>query len=220
MTVLFAGAIDVECKATTSKSAVLEIALTIFNVFDLRMVDSIDILIDPNDPTQANRLVMEDTLAWWRREGNPDFAPSQEAIDHVWNTKTCRTLPEAMQMFENFLSKYQKNLNNIRFGMKGPDFDFPIIKDALEHVGITRTNLRFSRLDSVRTMDVVNSELGIPPVDPKILDALSPLGKHVPHTAICDAIEEGYQLARFYNLIGRLRVHPELSKLIDEYKYD
>ncbi len=220
MSILFAGAIDVECKATSPKSAVLEIAITLFSVFDLKMVDSLDILINPEDPFQVERDVAEQTLAWWRGEGNPDYAPSQAAIDHVWYTKTCRSLPEAMSMLEGFLGKYRENLNNIRFGMRGPDFDYPIIKDALEHVGIERSNLRFSKLDSNRTVDAFNELLGIPEVNPVILDTLSPFGRHVPHTAICDAIEEGYQLARFYNLAGRLRVHPELSKLVDEYRYE
>lgn len=199
----YVAAIDAETKGIQNNAFILSIAMTIFEVSSGTLVDSVYTIIDPLDPSQAERTTTESTLYWWSMAGyDPKFAPMQSYQETFSGNST---LKEALLKVEGLFQKYRFNLNDMPVSMKAPEFGYALLKSAIAHVGIERFPLIQRCLDSSRTVNRVGKMLGLAEAPIEQLRAISPNGRFYPHIAICDALEVGLNSARLYAFIGKLQ---------------
>ena len=190
--------IDIETKNVTANSYILAIGAVLFDNYTLKTQACLNLEFDPNDPEQANRTEANFTLDWWHTRGEEPKFPSQAAYDRTWSG-TLKFLA-GMELFDKFMRQLPRD-GDIVLPMRGPDFDYVILKDALRDAGIYRTPMYARALDSHRTIERVLEALEIPPVSEAEHKNMVWKGEPIPHVAIYDAAIEGYETARMYHLL-------------------
>ena len=216
----YAGAVDIEAKSLKHNAFILSIGWSVFNVKTLERVISHEVVIDPNCILQvkAGRHVDESTIAWWHGQVDYRGAPGTIAREHTWGGE----LPsdEAIKAFAEFTFLKLPDPDFVanedepwrtpkyyapKIAMNGPDYDWPVLKTLMEELGIEYNRFFFNKLDSSRTVRDTRNELGLPAIDKNILAKYSPFGEIIEHTAICDSLIEGYELAAHYNLMQKIK---------------
>lgn len=190
---------DIETKDTVASAYILSIASVMFDNYTLKPVSILNVTFNPNDPEQGNRTSSDRTLDWWA--GNDASSPCKLAHELTWNG----TLGFRAGMEE--VDKYFRSLPYGKFTMpmKGPDFDYVIIKHALRELGMYRTPLHATPLDSVRTVERLSQGLELPPISDLELKRFWKSDTKLPHTAVYDAAIEGYETARLYHCVHLIK---------------
>lgn len=190
--------IDIETKNVTADSYILAIGAVLKNNYTLKTIACLNLEFDANDPEQANRTESDFTIRWWNTRGEEPKFPSQAAYDRTW-TGTI-TFLQGMELFDKFMRQLPRD-GDIVLPMRGPDFDYVILKDALRDAGISRTPMYARALDSHRTIERVLEALEIPPISQAEHEQMVWKKEPLPHVAIYDAAIEGYETARMYHLL-------------------
>lgn len=198
----YVGGIDIETKGVESDAFILSIGAAMFETRSLRLLDRIEYIMAPDDMAQKSRTSSPGTLKWWGMAGRGNSYPSLEARDVCWSGRD--TLPHALDMLDEFLASFTTDRGGPIITMKGPDFDYNILRHAYCENGWKRTALRPSLLDSARTTERLRIAAGIPKLDISHLADRLPRGKIIEHTAVCDAAIEGYENAFMYRLMQRV----------------
>ena len=199
----YVGGIDIETKGVDADAFILSIGAAMFETRSLRLLDRIEYIMKPDDPAQKKRTSSPGTLKWWGMAGRGPGYPSLEARDICWNGTS--TLPYALEKLEEFMASFTNEHGGALVTMKGPDFDFNILRNAYSENGWKRVTMRPSLLDSARTTERLRIAAGIPRLDISHLADKLPRGKIIEHTAVCDAAIEGYESAFMYQLMHRVR---------------
>ena len=213
----YGAALDLETRCFRPTAYVLAIGLAVFDVQSMQRIDSIECLIGPNDSTQSNRTIDESTDYWWAMSGSDPKYPSLQARDHNWQVPNPVTLKDAMDQIHAFLSKYDRQKWDMPIAMRGPDFDYVIMKNIVEQLGYDRYPLLMRMMDSSRTIDRFYGALDLPQATGFTLAGICPEGQYHKHIALHDAIEEGFHAARYYNFVSKLGRIPAVQELIGTY---
>lgn len=188
--------LDVETKDTAETSYLLAIGAVLYDNYALKFITSFRIAFDPNDPEQEDRTESESTITWWQShmgEGD-DRTPSDIAYDLAWGGTTKFSV--GMEAFVKFMRQLPKD-GEIAIPMKGPDFDYPILRNALLYAG-NDYRIHARPLDSSRTVERVCHSLELPVIKDEELRIFWKGPKRMPHVAVWDAGYEGYEAARMY----------------------
>lgn len=190
---------DIETKDTEATAYILSIGSVMFDNYTLKPVSTLNITFDPDDPEQAQRTASPRTLDWWA--GSDATSPTREVHDITWSGKT----PFSVGMQQ--VDEYFRSLPYGKFTMpmKGPDFDYVILKHALRQLGMYRTPLHARPLDSSRTIERVYQSLELPPISEAEISRFWSHSKQLPHVAIYDAGYEGYEGARMYHALHLIK---------------
>ena len=198
----YVGGIDIETKGVEASAFILSIGAAVFETRSLRLMDRIEYTIDPSDKNQRNRSVSNGTMMWWANAGKGDRYPSLEAKEITWGGNS--NLPYALKMLDEFINGFVTDRGRPFFAMKGPDFDYNILRNAYSENGWGRIALLPSMLDSARTSERYRRAAQIPRLDTSHLADKLPRKKIIEHTALSDAVIEGYENAFMYRLLQRV----------------
>jgi hypothetical protein len=190
---------DIETKDTEASAYLLSVGAVMFDNYTLKPVSVLNVTFDPEDPEQASRTSSPQTLDWWAGRG--EGHPTQLAHDMTWHGRT--TFNEGMKQVDS----YFRSLPYGKFAMpmKGPDFDYVILRHALRQLGMYRTPLHARPLDSSRTVERVNHGLEIPPISDIEIQRFWNYPERIPHVAVYDAGYEGYETARMYHCLHLIK---------------
>ncbi len=195
--------IDIETKNVTADSYILAIGGVLYDNYTLKCISVLNITFDPFDEQQQNRTESDFTIKWWMTRGEEPKFPSQEAYDRTWSGTT--KFYQGMELFDKFMRQMPRD-GAIVLPMRGPDFDYVILKDALRDADIQRTPMYARALDSHRTIERVIESLDIPTVNETEHKRLWRGPRPLHHVAVYDAAYEGYETARMYHLLHCIRV--------------
>ncbi|MGL5223057.1 MAG: 3'-5' exoribonuclease domain-containing protein [Shewanella sp.] len=195
---------DVESKSMRADAYILSIGLTAWDVATMRLIGAFYDTIDPNDEI-AKGIFHEDpaTMAWWAgMSDTPEFCPSEEARIEAFSGT--RKMPEVLWDARNFLEKFKGQ--QVGITMRGPDFDSPIIMNAMSQCNVpTSLFRRFSALESDRTAERIMHAFDLAP-DYEAESCNWTRGKNAySHHAGFDSAREAYTTARIYHLAMILR---------------
>jgi hypothetical protein len=187
--------LDVETKALVPNSYILSVGLAAYDIKTLRCVEFAEFVFDPNDPEQITRAIDKNTIEWWHnhQDNNPRY-PTKAVFEHTWGG----TLPfsTGMSKLASILRPYSKR-DDVVMPMRGPDFDMPILINALQETGNRKGALYARNLDSHRTVEKVIASLELPALTEK--EVIANIGEIKLHTAGFDAAVEAYDTARMYH---------------------
>lgn len=198
----YVGSIDIETKGVDANAFILSIGAAMFETSTLRLMDRVEYIIDPSDASQRNRSVSHRTMQWWAMAGKGPQYPTMEARNITWGGTS--NLPHALKMLDEFVGGFVTDRGSARIAMKGPDFDFVILRNALDENGWGRASITPSMLDSARTVENLRRALQLPRPDCSHLADRTPYKKLIEHTALSDALTEGYEAAFMYQRLGQL----------------
>lgn len=213
----YAAALDLETRCFKPSAYVLAIGVAVFDVQTMQRVDCIECVIGPNDATQSERSIHADTDYWWAMSGSDPKYPSLEARNHNWQVANPVSLREAMDQVQAFLAQFDRQKWDMPVAMRGPDFDYVIMKNVIEQLGLERYPLLMRMMDSSRTIDRFYAALDLPQATGFTLAGICPGGQYHKHIALHDAIEEGFHAARYYNFVGKMAQIPAVRELIGTY---
>jgi len=220
--------LDIETKDVVPSSYILAIGAVLYDNHTLKVIATWRIDFDPNDPEQGNRTVCERTVDWWNTRKPGNAFPSQQAYDLTWNGTT--KFKDGMQQFAKYMNENPRNGVTV-VPMRGPDFDYVILRDALKDAGINY-RMPARNLDSHRTVERVISALGIPPASENEVQRWWKGPEPLHHVAVFDAAWEGYETARMYHILHCFRLlgydgtmemvksWSEAAKPLEEYTVD
>lgn len=188
--------LDVETKDTAETSYLLAIGCVLFDNYSLKFVSSFRVGFDANDPEQEDRTESESTIEWWEsHQGNGGKAyPSDIAYDLAWGGTT--KFSSGMDAFVKYMKALPRDGYTV-MPMKGPDFDYPILRNALKYGGFDY-RIHATPLDSSRTIERIYAALELPPIREEELRVFWKGPVQLPHVAVFDAGFEGYEAARMY----------------------
>lgn len=210
----FAGGLDIETKGTEPNCQVLSVSVALFEVATMKLVGHFNEFCAPNDETQLKRTWTEHTLDWWANAGKDPTKPSEECRRITFSGR--KTLFDVLGELDNWLRSFGVTFDQLVLACKGPDFDFVVLDNALKMFNIRHFRLYARQMDSTRTIERFQTILKMPPVSVALLDKLSPYGKHIPHTSICDANLEGWEAARMFNVLGKITSEIEIGEFMPE----
>ena len=197
------GAIDVETMGVETDAVILSISGAFFNVLTLKPVSCMNVNIKSDDPEQARRSISEQTMKWWEEAGQPG-KPSILARQIAFSGNM--SLSKALGVMKAFLDGLPKVRGTYTIAMKGPDFDYPILKSAISDVADRENKLKYTKLwggdlDSSRTIERMCDMMDIPPIG-KTEFRLNCVrsGPSDEHISSVDAAMEAYVAARTYHL--------------------
>lgn len=192
---------DVETKDVLPSAKVLSLSGACIRVSDMQLCSVFDYLIDPNDPSQANRSESYSTLKWHENTGPERFKPSEKSKEITWSGH--HTMDQVLKRVIGELKAYKKSNHVIT--SCGPDFDMTILQDLARYYGINY-DIRYSIYDSVRTAKRGLDALGLPYITPDLMEKYAILqDEDLRHTSKFDAVEEAVITARYYNVLMSLR---------------
>lgn len=202
---LHVNGIDIETKSTAVNAWVLSIGMVKYRVRDLQIVDTLNLNIDPNCTIQQQlaRDVSDNTMRWWFPENSDKWSPSKIAQEWTWGGKM--STETAVSVMGNYLRNCRKDKTTVHT-MRGPDFDYVVLKTLYEQMN-EYFDVKFSMLDSHRTVERGLRALGIPPFNENELKHISPTDNYIEHVAVCDASKEAYETAKYYHLLWWIRHH-------------
>lgn len=192
------GALDVETKGTEFDAYVLSISGAMYSVLTLKPVACMNANIDPNDPEQAHRSTSDHTMEWWSEAGQknrPSILARTIAFSGNNSTKA------GLSVLKKFLDGLPKQRGSYTIAMKGPDFDYPILKTLLKDLDVKYVKLYGGDLDSSRTIERMFAMFDFPPIGPN--EFRTNVVRHGPsdeHISSVDAAIEAYSAARLYHL--------------------
>jgi len=193
---------DVETKDVKESSYLLSIGEVLFDNWTLKVIGVFHVTFNPNDPEQAHRTVSDRTMDWWMNRSDPSVFPTQAAYDFTWSGTM--GFKQGMDLYAKNLFQMPKDGAVVR-AMRGPDFDFPILKSCLRDTQNYRAPLYASPLDSHRTVERVLESLDIPPLTENEITSFWRGGQPIPHVAVYDAGLEGYETARMYHILHLIK---------------
>lgn len=190
---------DIETKDVAETAYILSIGVVIFNNYTLSVVGSLRVDFDPDDPEQSERTVSENTMEWWGNAHGDgcNRYPSLIAHSIAFGGKT--KFNDGMSQYAKFLAQLPKDGKHVT-PMRGPDFDYPILKHALRQTGNYKAPLYASPLDSHRTVERILEALDVPKINDSEVKRYWK-GPPMPHVAIYDGALEGYETARMYHIL-------------------
>lgn len=210
----YAGGIDIETKGTNPDCQILSIAVSLFEVSTMKLAGQFNEFCAPNDETQVKRTFDEHTLDWWANPANDPTRPSAECRRITFGGR--KTLFDVLGELDNWLRSFGVTFDQLVLACKGPDFDFVVIDNALKMFNIRHFRLYARQMDSTRTIERFQTILKMPSVSVALLDKLSPYGKHIPHTSICDANLEGWEAARMFHVLGQIGNELEIAEYMPD----
>lgn len=206
--------LDIETDGSGADSYISSVSMASFMVTDLSLVNQYDYIIGLNDSLQANRVREERVLDWWRGLGNnahtnlggkPNDFPQRKAYEILQRGNG--NLMDALIGLDSYLyemnRKYGLSLGEHVLVCKGPDFDPVILQHARKELGV-RFYMPARMLDSARTMERISTCLQLPKVNKEALGRLTPYGEFIEHVSLCDALYEGFEAARNYNILTKI----------------
>lgn len=208
----YAGGLDIETKGTKINCKILSVSVSLFEVATMRPVGQFNEFCHPNDETQRNRTEDTRTLDWWANPAWDPNGPTAECRAITFGGK--RTLFDVLSDLETWLRSFDVTFDQLVMSCKGPDFDFVILDDAIKMFNMRHFRLYARQMDSTRTIERFQTILNMPAVSKELLDKLSPYGKHIPHTSICDANLEGWEAARMFHVLGNISSSIEISEFL------
>lgn len=191
--------LDVETKDVIAPAYLLAIGGVLIDNYTLKAHSTLNVTLNPNDPEQAHRTTADFTIKWWETRGDMRY-PSQEAYDQTWGGTL--SFSEGMGLFDKFMRTLPKD-GEMVIPMRGPDFDYPILKDACRNLGL-RTPLYGRPLDSHRTVERVCMALEMPPISESEWAVVYKGRPFTPHIAVDDAAHEAYETARMYHFLHKV----------------
>lgn len=213
----YVASLDLETRDFEPSAYILAAGIAVFDVQAMQRVDQAEWLMGPNDTTQANRTIGSDTDDWWAFSGTDPKYPSLQARDHNWQVANPIALKDCCDQLEAFLAKYDRQKWDMPIAMRGPDFDYVIMRHAVRQLGYERYPLLMRMMDSSRTIDRFYAAVDLPQASGFTLAQICPGGQYHKHIALHDAIEEAFHSARYYNFLSRIAVLPEVRAIIGEY---
>lgn len=214
---------DVETKSVKPDAYVVSMALNAFDVETLKHIGCCYGTIDPND--ENAKCFHEDagTMSWWRGEGDPNYAPSREAFKEAFSGKD--KLPDVLKRMVDFAEPLRRK-HKVSVATRGPEFDIPIIRNALSECGLYEGIFRnFSANDSDRTAERVLSLLNMD-IDHAAEEWIwVKKNEWVEHMPAFDSALSAYRTARCFHLCGLVgkygsEVAREALELIRTNQYD
>lgn len=200
----YCNGIDIETKSTEVNAFVLAIGGVTFSTRTLGVVNTLNLTIDPECEIQTKYLqrhTSDSTMKWWFPQTPDNFSPT--ALAQQWTWSGTMDTETACQMLDKYLAELKKM--NAVYSMRGPEFDYVILNSLYKDMG-NRLNVRFSNLESHRTVERGLIALGVDPtLSEKEIEHISPSDNYVEHVAVCDAGKEAYQTACYYHLLWRIR---------------
>lgn len=189
---------DGETQSLRPDAYLLSIGLAAFDVPTLRLIGAYYQTIDPIDPNALKIFHVDPgTIAWWRGEDKPEYAPSREAYAEAFSGTT--KMPEVLWGAKKFLDEFEGK--DVTLTMRGPDFDSPIIMNAFAQCNVPAGRFRkFSMLDSDRTAQRIMHAFGLEPDYDAEAHNWTRGKDAYEHHAAFDAAKEGYITARIYHL--------------------
>lgn len=191
-------AADLETAALRPDAYILTCALSTIKIATLEFMLHTYVRFDPNDK-DAEAIFYKDpkTIGYWHGRDNPDYAPSERARLEAFGgtTPIMEGLPKLVNHLESF-----KNMGQV-LTSRGPDFDMPIIRNALQQCNLYQGPfMKVSLFDSDRTAERLAKCLGWEINEDVERERWIVGDFNEEHMAPYDAAKEAYTTARAYHL--------------------
>lgn len=190
---------DLETLALRPDAYILTAALSTIDIISLEFLLHTYVKFSPTDPVAKDVFYVDsDTEAYWKGMANPDYAPSKRAqIEAFSGTEL---LPEGLPKLVNHVEQF-KNKGQVIVS-RGPDFDMPIIRNALQQCDCYQgAFMKVSMFDSDRTAERLAAAAGFE-INEEVEKRNWVYGGYDdPHMAPHDAAKEAYTTARAYHLM-------------------